>query len=59
MRNKLNSIKNHVSAHRAAYAAGATATAAGYLMYKRAQEWNEFLKEHGIYDEFYSIGMED
>jgi hypothetical protein len=55
MREKLTILKNHVSRHRAAYAAGATATAAGYLFVKRAQEWNEFLKEHGVYDEFYTM----
>jgi len=59
MRDKLNLIKNHIHHHRAKYAAGAsavaTATAAGIVGIKVGKEWNEFLKEQGVYDAFHNI----
>lgn len=59
MRDKLNSIKVHVHNHRAKYAAGAatlaTATVGGIFVVARAKEWNEFLEEHDLYNQFYQI----
>jgi hypothetical protein len=58
MFDRIDRIMDHVSRHRAKYAAGATTLVFLRLMYLRGQEWNEFLKEQGIYDEFYA-GQED
>jgi heme/copper-type cytochrome/quinol oxidase subunit 3 len=59
MRDKLTALKTHIHNHRAKYAAGAatlaTATVGGIFVVARAKEWNEFLEEHGVYNEFYQI----
>ena len=55
MKNKFNSIRNHFYRHRFAYGVATGLTAAGYLAMKRADEWNEFLEEHNLLDEFYKL----
>lgn len=59
MRNKLNSIKEHVNNHRTAYAATAaslaTASVAVVIGLRVGKEWNEFLEEQGVYDAFHNI----
>jgi hypothetical protein len=54
MRDKLNSVKNHVVKHRFKYGVATGLTAGMYLCYRSAAVHNEFLKEHGLYDEFYT-----
>lgn len=51
---KTKAIRNHVRRHRAKYAVGATLTVVAYGTIKRAKQWNEFLNEHGLLDEFYA-----
>jgi hypothetical protein len=46
-------IGNFIYTHRAKLAAGATAAAFIWLMVKNAQQWNEFLREHNLYDTYY------
>lgn len=59
MRDKLTSIKEHVHNHRAKYAAAtatvATASVALGIGVRVGREWNEFLKEYGVYDAFHGI----
>lgn len=52
MKNRLTKIKNHLSTHRVRYAVGIGITAASVLVVKRAQEWNEFAVEEGVYDAY-------
>ena len=53
MRKKFEIIKTFVHKHRAKIAVGATSVAFLWMMSKRADEWNEFLRKHNLYDEFY------
>lgn len=55
IRNAARNTVEHVSANRAKYSAAATASAFVVLMYKRAEQWNTFLDEHGLREEFYEI----
>lgn len=48
------SVKNHVSTHKAAYALGAVALAAIALQQRNLKVTNEFLKEHGLYEEYWT-----
>lgn len=52
MKDRLNRIKNHISKHRVKYGVGAAVTGVAVLVVKRAQEWNEFLEEEGVYDAY-------
>jgi hypothetical protein len=54
MRSKMQSVKYHLLRHRFKYGVATGIAVSGYFIYKRGQEWNEFLNEHGIYDEFYA-----
>lgn len=56
---KAASVKNHIYRNRAKYAVVATLAVAGVAFVKRANEWNEFLDEKGLSDEFYKIDEED
>ena len=53
MKDKIRRLKNHVVLHRGAYSSIATSIVLGYFITKRAEEWNAFLEEHGLMDEFY------
>lgn len=52
MKDRLTKIKNHLSTYRFRYAVGVGITAASVLAVKRAQEWNEFAIEEGVYDAY-------
>jgi hypothetical protein len=59
MKNKAQRLKNHVSRHRAKYAAASTAVVitTGYLklqMYN-AETLNAFLEKHDLLDEYYQM----
>ena len=49
------STKNFVSRHRVGIAVTATAATAVYVQMKIAADWNEFLKEHGLLEEYYDF----
>jgi hypothetical protein len=51
-------VKNHVVKHRAKYAATATAVVALKLQMQTAKQFNAFLQEKGLYEEYYAIGQE-
>jgi len=54
MKDKLTSIKNHVAKHRGKYGV-AFGLSVGIALNRLALvQHNEFLKEHGLYDEFYA-----
>lgn len=55
MKSKFVTTKNFVSRHRVAIAVTLTAALAVKLQMRNAQEWNEFLKEHNLFDEFYAM----
>lgn len=50
---KFNRIKNFIYLHRAKFAAGTVTIAAICLFVWRVKEWDEFLKEHDLYDTYY------
>jgi hypothetical protein len=52
MKDKLISLKNHLSAHRAAYATGAACIAGTAIVVKVGNEWLEFAQENGVINEF-------
>jgi hypothetical protein len=54
MCNRINQLKNHVYNNRGKYAMLSTAVVFTWIASQRAKEWNEFLKEQGVYDEFYA-----
>jgi hypothetical protein len=54
MKNKLNSTKNFVKKHRVAIAISGTAATCLYLNYRAMEIHNEFLREHGLYEKFYT-----
>jgi hypothetical protein len=54
MKNKLTSTKNFVKKHRVAIAITGTVATCLYLNYRAMEMHNEFLKEHGLYDQFYT-----
>ena len=55
MKSKLTSIKNHVVKNRFKYGVATGLTAGMYLAIRCSAVHNEFLKEHGLYDEFYAV----
>lgn len=55
---KVVRTRNHIRHHRAKYASAATLTVCAYLAVKRADEWNEFLAEHDLTEEFYHFNEE-
>jgi len=53
LRSRFERIAGFVYTHRAKFAAGATATAFIWLMVWRVKEWDEFLRQHNLYDTYY------
>lgn len=54
LRTKAVSTKNFVSRHRVAIAVTATSIVWIYVNRSAMQQHNEFLKEKGLYEEFYT-----
>lgn len=54
MREKIENLKNHIHRNRGKYGVATGIAISGYLAVKRAEQWNEFLQEHNLYDEFYN-----
>lgn len=56
MKDKLTAVKAHILRNRAKYAIAGTATVlVGVYVRKIVPEWNEFLKEQGVYDAYYEM----
>lgn len=53
MKDKLEALKHHIHDRRGRYAAAGTVTLFLALGYRNTKEWNEFLKEHGVYDAYH------
>jgi len=54
MKNKLISTKNFVKKHRIALAVTGTTGVCLYMNYRTIKIYDEFLKEHGLADQFYA-----
>jgi hypothetical protein len=54
MNEKLNSVKAHLSKHRAKYAAAATVVACYAVHRLQVKEMNNFLTEHNLLDQYYN-----
>ena len=55
MSNKIKFLVNFVKEHKVAISVGMTATAFILLIMRNQSQFNEFLKEHDLLDEFYAI----
>jgi len=55
MKDKLVSVKNHVVKHRFKYGVVVGLSAGIYLNRLGLEQHNQFLKDHGLYDEFYNV----
>lgn len=55
MNDKLTAVRNHVSRNRAKYAFVAGFAACFAMTQGARSQWNEFLDEKGLTDEFYSL----
>lgn len=55
MKKQIVSTRNFVSKHRVAIAVTLTAALAVKWQMNNAKVWNEFLKEHNLFDEFYTL----
>lgn len=55
MKKQIATAKNFVSKHRVAIAVTLTAVLAVKLQMRTAREFNEFLKEHNLFDEYYAL----
>lgn len=55
MKKSLVTTKNFVKKHRVAIAVTATSVCWLYLMKKNAEQINEFLKEHDLFDKYYQM----
>ena len=55
LKNKFEAVKNHVFAHRAKYAAGTTLAVCATVQLAQVSKVNEFLREHDLFDEYYSL----
>lgn len=55
MKKNLRTAKNFVGRHRVAIAVTLTAALALKLQMKTAAGYNEFLKEHGLFDEYFNM----
>jgi hypothetical protein len=51
---KTASLKEHIQRRKVMYAVIGTSAFAIYVQYKTAQQWNNFLKEEGLYDKYYN-----
>jgi hypothetical protein len=58
LKNKVTSTKNFVSKHRVAIAVTLTAALAVKWQMNTAAQFNEFLKEHNLFDEYYAMTEE-
>jgi len=58
MKNKIARTRKFVSDHRVAIAVVATASVGIALQMRNAREWNEFLKEHNLFDEYYDMSWD-
>lgn len=47
-------VQYHIQKHRAKYAVAATAATAYAISRKSVNDWNAFLVEHNLVDEFYA-----
>ena len=56
MKNKIAFLVKFVQKHKVAIAVGMTATAFVLMMMSQTKQLNAFLKEHNLFDEYYSIG---
>ena len=54
MNQKLNNVKNHIHRNRAKYAVAGTLTACLALQITAARQWNTFLDEKGLKEEYYA-----
>jgi hypothetical protein len=54
VKTKAVATKNFVKKHRVAIAVAATSTVWFALQVRTASEFNEFLKEHDLFDEYYA-----
>lgn len=52
---KIASAKDFAHKHRAKIAVAATLTGCVIVQIKIASNWNDFLKEHDLTDEYYSV----
>jgi hypothetical protein len=55
IKQRTRAIRIFVSKHRVAIAVTVTSIAWITLMARNAAAWNEFLKEHNLFDEFYAM----
>lgn len=58
MKDKLNSVKKFVEQHKVTIAVVATASTGLYLNRIALKQHNDFLKEKGLYEEFYTENEE-
>ena len=54
IKDKAVAVKQHVSKHRAKYAAGATFAGCFAAHYYIASAWNKYLDDLGLLEEFYA-----
>lgn len=59
LKNKLTSVKNHVHRNRGRYAFAAGFATCFAITVQARKSWDEFLTEHGLFDEFYTPEDED
>lgn len=57
-KNKVVLTANHIHRNRAKYAAAVTAVTVGALVVRNQREFNEFLEERGLLDEYYQFEQE-
>lgn len=55
MKNKLISVRNHVTKHRFKYGVATGLTTGMALVVRNQRIVNEFLMEEGLYDKFYDL----
>ena len=53
MNNKIKSVKNHIQKHRVKYAVAATVTTCAALHFATVNQWNAFLDDHDLRDQYY------
>lgn len=53
--NKLKTLQNHIYRNRAKYAAATTLAVCVAIRLHSAKEWNAFLEDHNLLDEFYKF----
>ncbi len=53
LKKKVVALKDHIFLNRARYAALATLAGCTVLQLRNAAEWNQFLKDHDLFDKYY------